>query len=201
MLSQIQILASEETVYARDIILPEPSEIYAKFNKAYNTQQGMCDTGAIPLSTPSFGSGCTVSFDCRSNDDHISILQLLQDSLPAFAKEPAYKEYHEPMDFACLPGPPPCIPDPTLYLFRSTPHITSLSAKSVPPEGSGRFGAEVAHIRTTIECPQTHGDGDICGALGGLFALGTGVPNPLIAGGSAVGGYLIQTGCGVPDGS
>jgi hypothetical protein len=43
-----------------------------------------------------------------------------------------------------------CITDPSTYTFRTMPKITTVAAKGIPPEGSGRFGYEVAHIKTTI---------------------------------------------------
>jgi hypothetical protein len=75
------------------------------------------------------------------------------------------------------------------------PKITTLSATGVPPDGSGRFRYEVAHIKTTITCKDIKTDAAICGAISGSFAaLGM---NPATAIFGAFGGIMTQFGCGI----
>jgi len=160
----------------------------------------MCDPTAIELprdGSDILGKSCTVSFECKSNDDAVDILKLLEISLSNFAKSDAYKETQEQVG-NCIPTPAGmCIPDSAEYTFREMPAITSLSAKSIPPKGSGRYGAEVAHIRTTISCPEAETSSGICGVLNGLFALGTAIPLPGPAAGAVVGGVLVTTACAI----
>jgi hypothetical protein len=159
----------------------------------------MCDSTAIELprdGSDKLGQSCTVSFECKSNDNAIDILKMLQDQLPNFGKGDAYKETQE-QEGDCIPTPTGgCITDPDTYLLREMPAMTSLSAKSIPPKGSGRYGAEVAHIKATISCPEPQTLSGICGVLGGLFALGTAIPG--VGGvGAVFGGVLTNVGCAI----
>jgi hypothetical protein len=176
--------------------LPKPADIYAKLKDAYNADQGICDPSAIELprdATDLLGKSCTVSFDCRSNDKGIDILKLLVDQLlPNFAKDDAYKTTQESRN-DCIPNPTgPCVNMPSTYEYRTMPAITSLFATSIPQPDSGHFGSEIAHIRTTISCPEPESEMGICGVLGGLFTLASIAAPP-----AAAGGVLVQVGCGI----
>ena len=158
----------------------------------------MCDDSAIALprdGSDHMGQACTVSFECQSNDGSIDILRLLEVLLANFGKPDAYKDTQEEIG-QCIPTPAGmCIPDTASYGFREMPAITKLSAKSRPPLDSGRYGAEVAHIKTTIACPEPQTTSGICGVLSGLFSMGTAIPNPVGAAASVFGGVLINVGC------
>jgi hypothetical protein len=199
-LLQIDVLASKQSVHARASKLPKPADIYAKFSAAYKSDKSTCDPTAIELprdGSDILGQSCTVSFDCKSNDNAVDILKLLENQLPNFAKSDAYKETQEQAG-DCIPSPAGmCTPDSATYAFREMPAMTSLSAKSIPPIGSGRYGAEVAHIKTTISCPEPETFNGICGALGGLFSLGTAIPVPGPAAVSVFGGVLVSAGCAI----
>jgi hypothetical protein len=185
--------------HARGSKLPKPADIYAKFSEAYKSETSMCDSSAIELphdNPDKLGHSCTIPFQSKSNDNAVDIVRMLESQLPNFAKGDAYKETqeHEGDCIKTLRGG--CITNPDTYLSRETPAMTSLSAKSIPPKGSGRYGAEVAHIKATISCPDPQTLSGICGVLGGLFALGTAIPR---VGGVVVvfGGVLINVGCAI----
>jgi hypothetical protein len=164
--------------------------------EAYNADQGICDPKAMELprdAADQLGKSCIVSFDCRSNDKRVDILKLLMDQLlPNFAKDDAYKTTQEQRNI-CIPNPTgPCVNMPSPYEFRAMPAITSLYATSIPQPGSEHYGSEVAHIKTTISCPEPASEMGICGLLGGLFGLAG-----IVAPEAAAGGVLGQVACGI----
>jgi hypothetical protein len=77
------------------------------------------------------------------------------------------------------------------------PKINTVAAKGIPPERGGRFGYEVALIKTIITCEDTKKDAALCSAIGGTF--GASGLNPVSAPLGAFGGLMTAFGCGMAE--
>lgn len=179
---------TEDTTKAQDTNLPAPADIYSKFSERYDADSGICDISPIDI-----GTGCSVKFECKNND-RPEVMDVLIDNLQNFGKSGAFKEETETYSPPCNPSAGGC-PGPQEYLYRTMPKTTQLAARGVPPPDSGRFGYEVAYIKTTVTCEDTNSDKALCDAFGSIFSL-VGLIEPL-APLAEFGGIATEIGCGL----
>lgn len=145
------------------------------------------------MSSIEIGHGCAVRFDCK-NHDNPEVMNVLIDNLKNFGKTEAFKEETETYQPPCNPSAGGC-PGPSKHVYRTMPKVTQLVARGAPPPDSGRFGYEVAYIKTTITCKEAKTDKALCDAFGSIFGLAS-LIGPL-APIAEFGGIATEIGCGL----